>query len=309
MTVKRIFLAGVCIVAAPGLFVSPAIANDKATEEVDAIRLAPSSKWNVHFDDDSCRLARFFGEGDERTLFTLERYAPGDAFSMVVAGKPLSKGSRRGTSSVEFGSKFAESEREFTLGYVGDFKPALIFRSMSFDPALSALDEAEEEAPELPDVFGQRNSPEDEGEITWIKIRNPRGKPVYLETGSLADPMKVMRNCTDDMMKNWGIDLAAHAEIAQLPQPKSEPGQWLLPRDYPTGLLARGYQGLVQVRLSVDPNGSPSACHIQKSTRPAEFDKAVCKGLMRRARFEPAVTKTGQPIASFWRTSVRFQIG
>lgn len=303
MNNKSIFKAGVCIAAVSGLFVSSAFATDKA----DSVRLAPSSPWNVHFDDDSCRLARFFGEGNQKTLFYIERYAPGDSFSLVVAGKPLSKGTGRGKTMLQFGSDFAESERNFTLGNVGDFKPALIFGSMTFDPAVSAQDDfMAAETQKEPDVFGQSISPDREAGITWIKFQNPGGKPVYLDTGSLADPLKVMRNCTDDMLKNWGIDLAAHAEIAKLPVPKSDPGRWLLPRDYPTQLLKNGYQSLVQVRLSVNPLGEPSACHIQKSTRPEEFDKAVCDGLMRRASFDPAVTKSGEAIVSFWRTSVRF---
>ena len=303
MTGKSIFKAGVCIVAVSGLCVSSAFATDKE----DGIRLAPSSQWNVHFDDDSCRLARLFGEGGQKTLFYIERYAPGDAFSLVVAGKPLSKGSARGKTVLQFGSDFAEAEHNFTLGNVGEFKPALIFGSMTFDPAVPAQDDfMAAEIQKEPDVFGQSISLDRETGITWIKIRNPGGKPIYLDTGSLADPMKVMRNCTDDMLKNWGIDLVAHKNIAKLPVPKTDPGRWLLPKDYPTHLLGTGQQGLVQVRLSINPLGKPSACHIQKSTRPEEFDEAVCDGLMRRASFEPAVTKSGEAIASFWRTSVRF---
>lgn len=109
-------------------------------------------------------------------------------------------------------------------------------------------------------------------------------------------------------MQSWGIDRQTLDTIATHPRPIKSLGTWVLPSDYPSGLQRKGAQGLVQFRLTVDVDGKPSACHIQKSTRPAEFDRAVCKAMMRRARFEPATDKDGNPVAYYWRNAVRFEM-
>ncbi len=306
MKLKKTFTAGVCVFAASGFVVSPASAEDKPVEQ---IRLAPSSKWHVNFADDSCRLARFFGEGDEKTIFYMERYEPGDRFTMVVAGKPLKRGRYRKEVTIRFGEGIGEAKRTYTVGSIGDHKPAFIFTNLRLDlKPVPEGDERDKENEDQPDIFGQEIPESVEAAISTIELIQKKGAPVLLETGSLGDPMKVMRNCTDDMLKHWGIDIEKHRDIATLPEPQGSPGRWLSYKDYPFDLLSKGYQGYVQVRLSVDAAGKPTDCHIQQSTRPEGFDKAVCKGLMRRARFDPAVTNDGERIASYWRTAVRFAL-
>ncbi|MXO91327.1 energy transducer TonB [Pontixanthobacter aquaemixtae] len=305
MKIEKIFKAGVCFAAASGLFVPHAFAKEEG--EPEPVRLSPSSKWHVDFADDSCRLARFFGEGDQRTLFYIERYEPGDAFSMVVAGEPLKRRRYRDKIVIRFGKDTSEDEIAYTIGSVGEQKPAIIFSNLRFD--LKPLAEGDEsERLDQPDIFGQEIPASTEAGIESIMLQHKGRVPVILETGSLGDPMKVLRDCTDNMLQYWGIDLEKHRTIAQLPEPRTSPGRWLSYRDYPSDLLQKGYQGYVQVRLSVDANGKPTDCHIQQSTRPEGFDAAVCKGLMRKARFKPAITQSGEAISSYWRTAVRFAI-
>ena len=304
MNVPKMIKAGPCAIAVACLFANPLLAKDKP----EAIRLKPSSKWHVQFADDSCRLARFFGEGEQRSLFYIERYEPGDSFAMVVAGEPFKKNRHRHEIVVRFGSKFADKTYRYASGEVGEYGPALIFSSVYFDERPDFGKAGKSEAKLAPDIFSQSMPPEAEAAVSWIEFRSKKGRPIFLDTGSMGDPMKVLRDCTDDMLKHWGIDLDKHRNIATLPVPKGRQGRWVTYSDYPTDLLRSGHQGMVQVRLSVDAAGKPSDCHIQQSTRPVGFDTAVCEALMRRAKFEPAVTKDGEKIASFWRTTVRFQI-
>ena len=307
MNAQNILKVGTCAIAGAGLLLgTPALATEAQGPQSDTLNLKPSSRWHLQFADDSCRLARFFGEGQQRTAFYLERYEPGDGFVMTVAGKPFKQRRYRSEISVQFGSHLSAQNQYFTLGSVGAYEPALIFSSMKF-----ADKNEEDDAPELdaaPDVFGQDFAPEAEAAISWIRFRYKKKNAIVLETGSLGDPMKVMRNCTDDLLKHWGIDLDKHKNLARLPEPKTNIGRWVTPKDYPLDLLSSGHQGIVHFRLSVGADGKPTDCHIQQSTRPEGFDRAVCRALMKRARFEPAVTKDGEKIASYWRNTVRFQI-
>jgi TonB family protein len=83
---------------------------------------------------------------------------------------------------------------------------------------------------------------------------------------------------------------------------------WFDANDYPTSMLRSGEQGIVNFRLRVDRAGKPTECKVQESTRPKAFDDAVCKTVMRRAKFEPALDAHGNLAPSYWRQTVIFRI-
>ena len=307
MTYKRAFKAGVCSIAAAGLFGSSVPISAKGPVP---LRLAPSSKWNLHVADDSCRLLRTFGEGKNKVAFYLERFEPGQSFSMLVAGSPFRSISSRNYADVRFGDAQQPVEVKFMPGSLADYDPALIFRSTRFGAGQSEENESEtSEDSNSGRATTKRFRPEQEAAIDYISVNRAGMKEVVLETGSMGAPMAAMRQCTDNLLTTWGIDIDKHRSLASRPKPLTPPQSWLKSSDYPKGLVRQGVQGIVNFRLSVDPTGTPTACHIQQSTRPVEFDKTVCDLLMRRARFEPAVTKNGEAIASYWRNTVVFTVG
>lgn len=291
-------------------FATPANAKD---EKLPLI-LMPSSPWNLDYADDSCRLARIFGEGDDKVAFYIERYEPGDRFFLMVAGGPLD-GSSRTNARFGFGPNGKEREGTGEMGSFGAYAPALFESNMALMPlsddnddynALTSFD-AEKTAADT-DVLGQELSAAQEANIEWLEVQRRSKQPVRLALGPMGEPMAAMRTCTQQLLTDWGIDVEAHKGLTRRATPTRNPGRWMSSSDYPTGLLRKGMQGLVQVRLSVGTDGKPTQCHIQKSTRPQGFDDAVCDALMRKARFDPALDKDGKPLASYWRTSVRFDI-
>lgn len=292
-----------------------------ANDEEEPLVLEPASSWHMEYADDSCRLLRMFGEDEDETVFFIERYEPGDTFFMLVAGEAvrnrpavigLTRQARRhevdpvfrfGPHGYEYDGPsqdgtFGESPAAMvsTMQLVAPIRPAGEDEEERFDPTEEALDT---------DIFGQEISAAQEAAISWLEIRGA-GQPVRIALGSMGAPMAAMRKGTDELLTHWGIDLEAHRGLTRAVAPKSDPGNWVRTSDYPTDLMYRGAQGLVQFRLSVDADGAPTQCHIQKSTRPEGFDNAVCDALMRRASFEPALDANGQPIASYWRNTVRF---
>ena len=294
---------GLAMVAAPILAAAPK----------PPLVLSPSSKWNLNYADDSCRLARIFGTGDDRMFLSLDRFEPGDEFLLVVAGKPLADRVPE-RAALRFGPGENGVIDRLKGGSLTSYSPAF-FRS-SAKLVADASDETikrgdwdrEEYLARLLAKAENRISPTIEASITWLEVTAKGKPPVRLNLGPMDQPMAALRGCTDELMTHWGIDVAAHANLTRPTIPVESPGDWLNSNDYPTDLLRAGQQGLVMVRLSVGVDGKPTQCYIQQSTRPAGFDEAVCKGLMRRARFEPALGADGKPIASYWRSSVSFQI-
>lgn len=275
--------------------------------------LEPSAPWHVNYANDSCRLARIFGEGESKAAVYLERYEPGDSFFLVAAGKRLA-GRDKLNSRFEFGPGGMVVEDGEQVGDMAEFGPA-IMSGMTLLP--TSQDERGErrtkrydpnEEAQNTEIFEQELTADQEAAIEWLEVRRGKLPAVRFMLGSMRKPMAAMRACTDELMTHWGIDLDAHRNLTRAAAPESNPGDWIDSGDYPRDLLRKGAQGLVQFRLSVSAEGMPTQCHIQQSTRPEGFDKAVCETLMRRARFEPALGADGQPIASFWRSAVRFMM-
>jgi TonB family protein len=304
---KKLSLVGLCVAA-----LLPGIAS--ADEDEEPLVLKPSSRWHVNYADDSCRMMRMFGEGDEESAFVIERYGPTDSFFMLVGGKPL-KAARHVDTALRFGPDGYEFDRSTKEGEFGEHSPAVMASGMRLVATPDADEyqsynerfDPEKEAQDT-DLFEQEITPEQEAAISWLEIRRGRARPIRLELGSMGPPMEAMRQCIDELLTHWGIDLEAHREITRAVVPKANPARWVRSSDYPLNLVRKGAQGLVQFRLSVGADGVPTQCHIQASTRPEGFDKAVCNALMRRARFEPALDAEGRPIASYWRSAVSFEM-
>jgi TonB family protein len=303
MTFQTMLKAGVCASAVSGLFVSCTL----AAREAEPLRLAPSSKWNLHEAEDSCRLLRTFGEGNDKVAFYIERFEPGDEFSMLVAGRPFRSISSRSYAMVRFGDAQPPTSVDFLPGSLPEFEPALIFSSTWFGSQRIDGKETSKASPDGGIISGDF-SPEAEAAITYISVNRAGFKDVILETGSMGAPMAAMRKCTEGLLTAWGIDVEKHRNLAVRARPLESPQNWMRSADYPDDMLSKGYQGIVNFRMSIDANGSPAECHIQNSTQPQEFDQAVCASMMRNARFEPARTKEGEQIASYWRETVRFVI-
>ncbi|WP_432769337.1 MAG: energy transducer TonB [Sphingopyxis sp.] len=282
------------------------VAPGAAQAAEDVIELAPTTPWNVHYADDYCRLARIFGADKHKLTLSIEQDAPGSSFRMTLAGPLLRRLDRQDEARVTFGAMPAQRIMFFP-GTVGKDQTAWIFG----DTVRLKPYPAEEIAFAAANGYARSSIGEiteaDEAAVTSVLIGRPLRKPVRLKTGPMQGAFAAMRKCTDELLDHWGIDVARHRALSRWVMPAGNPGKWLNSGDYPAAMLSRWQPGIVRFRLSVGADGSPTACHIQRSTNSEGFDDAVCKGLMRRARFEPALDKDGQPIASYYVNAVRFQ--
>lgn len=273
----------------------------------EPLRLAPSSKWHVNYAPDSCRLARSFGAGDEEVLFLLDRFQPGSRVNMTLVGNPLRVRSDNRRITLRFGPGDPPFDKAFGPATVEGGKAALIliggFFITGHDPAWATADREDDGTQPLPVV-----DPALYDAIEYLELRIPGKQTVVLETGPMRAAERALAACTDDLLRGWGIDVAAHRTLSRRAVPVGNPGKWLNSSDYPSEMRWEGRQGLVFFRLVVDREGKPASCHIQQSTRPQAFDDAVCRGIMNRARFTPALDAAGQPITSYYLNSVRFMM-
>ena len=64
-------------------------AHAAAQTDEPPLRLAPSSKWVMDYDADSCSLKRRFGAAGQQVLLELRAFSPGEGFDVTVASHTI----------------------------------------------------------------------------------------------------------------------------------------------------------------------------------------------------------------------------
>ena len=91
-------------------------------------------------------------------------------------------------------------------------------------------------------------------------------------------------------------------------RPRGNEGSWVTTDDYPPSALREEAQGVTAVRIGVGPDGRVTSCDVASSSGNAALDQAACRNIQRRARFEPALDREGNPTSGTFTKRVRWQI-
>lgn len=262
------------------------------------VMLEPSSKWHVVYDDDNCRLARVFGEGEAKVFLSFDQTSPLSKLRPTIFGPPVKPliGSTTGISAA-----FGESEKLVPVGRAlpgttgSDKQPSLILNPLDLLNRTSDGDTIDLPLP----------TSEQLDAIKHFKLARG-GRMLVLHMGPMSKALAALSTCTADLVKSWGLDPAQQATLSQRPKPTESPGVWIRSADYPTSALRGGKSASIAFRLTIDATGKPSSCKIQKATDSPEFIKHTCDLLMRRARFSPALDSQGAPVPSYYVNSVNW---
>lgn len=269
--------------------------------------LAASSPWVVDYANDSCRLVRKFGEGSDAVTATFDQLRPGDEFFLTLVGAPLKPTGSDPAFIIRFGPGEADQSVRLQSGITGG-QPAVLssrLRLVARDDARSPVASATAvpaEQPSSPSVGNAR-----EKAVTWVELR---GKSIAgdlrMATGPMDKPFEALRACGWDMVKGWGLD-PAQQQARSRPPVRTENSPLLRTEDYPSRMWQKNVEAIIHFRLMVDATGKVESCHIQLSTRPKDFDDAICRRVL-KARFHPALDANGRPMRSFWVQTVYFKM-
>jgi hypothetical protein len=264
----------------------------------DPIMLERSGHWNVNYDDDSCSLLGSFGSGKDEIVVQISRFAPGDHFTLTLAGRPFRARFLQSRIGIDFGPEVNPQSRVTMNGKWGDKPMSILVGALRLD------DRTDQSADTpLPTItVGMERA------VRTVDITTQDRTSYRLALGPMDAPMGVLRKCTDDLLKAWGLDPAVQAGLSRRVVPTSNPGSWVTGADYPRGQLQARQTALVRFRLIVDESGKLAGCRVQRATQGYEFAQVTCNRISERARFEPALDAAGKPVASYFQSTVRFLI-
>ena len=291
--------------------IASSFAGTAAMAKEETLILQASSQWQLDYSPDSCKLARQFGEGEQALTLLLTRYSPSARMDFLLAGPPIKSIREAGEADIRFGA--GEEAQDVTyLGGTFSEKPAMIVAGGVYlhhltDEQLQAIrDEAEhdpkkDEADRAADLLRAEAA-------NYIQVDPPRHEPIRLETGSLGKPFQAFDRCIDELVHHWGVDVPRYKLRSRDPEPIGNVGKWVTFSDYPSDALRKGAQSIVHFRLSVGEDGKVTDCYIQGGTEGESFQDTVCRTIKKRARFKPALDADGRPLASYYISTVRFEI-
>lgn len=270
--------------------------------------LAPSSKWQMNYDRDSCTLSRAFGKDDDYVVVQFIRYQPSAGFDLNLIGKPFRAPSSPERLRIKFGEVGSAVTSSAIVGVngIGSARRPMLFAWGRLDNLdedkidFDKLDAAEAFAMSAID-------PTVEAAVTAVSIEG-NGSTVTLQLGSMAPPMREMRKCTTELVQSWGLRPEEQERLLSRPIPKQNPARWLSTDDYPSGSLSRGEQAIIRFRLMVGADGQVTTCSIQSSVGGPDFAEVSCALVKRRAHFNPARLPDMTPVPSYYLGRIRWMI-
>lgn len=270
------------------------------------LALEPSSPWILDYDADSCTLRRTFGEGPQQAQLEMRRFQPGLDLQVTVATKARTT-KRPFRYRFDPADKWEDEEMPLHVFFDGG-QEGVIFKSRLVEVPFARDGTPEDWADYYQTVDYRSLESDAAAKVESLTVSRAFRDDVILRTGSLKAPMNALNECIDELLNHWQINVEAHKSLTRLAFPVNvlEVSRRL---KYPPMMLREGLPGLVNLRFAVDEVGQITACHIQMPLSDPEFERVSCRDIQRHLKFSPALDKDGNPIPSYWVTSVRFHIG
>ncbi len=255
--------------------------------------LAPSGEWTLSSDTESCTMARQFG-GPDGVSFRLRAFSPNGRYRLVLHGPSLPQ---RDSGLLRFEYSFKPDAED--IQGTGVLNKAGGVPMVSF---LLALETGADFAGDRSDdaARGPREAMERANEF---EIVFSRGRPLALPLGAMAEPVAQLDACAGDLPQKWGLDPAVQQSLQRPALPIAQE-TWLSPGSYPWSFLRISQSLIVNLRMTVDASGMPTECVVQAPKTQSGAEALTCREIMKTARFEPALDSAGDPVPSYFATTI-----
>jgi TonB family protein len=139
-----------------------------------------------------------------------------------------------------------------------------------------------------------------------------RQKGKLLADWALPDARKAiaaLRECEDDMLREWGIDPLVARSLREPPEPVGgSVASWFSDADYPGSSISEREQGTSWMRIKIRPDGGIAECRTVIGSGFERLDKAACSIVMKRGHYKPAIGPDGVPVEALVVSSITWRL-
>lgn len=264
------------------------------------VQMPPSSRWEIDYSKDNCALRRSFADGADQVNLEMRSFLSADSFEVIVASKRISRTHGQVRTRFDPDSVFYEPRDV-------EFLEAPGIKAVRFGDSIRPYDLKKEKGRQREWPDNQRD--ERERAITDFTIEGASSQTLQLQVGSMAKPMAALRNCLDDLLKQFGVDPVTQRSLSQKAKPVDQMAWARRTQQYlPAEIVRAGGGGFALLRLIVDLNGEVTACSPLRSAGAPEFPKYACDTALKYFHYEPAMDAHGKPVSSAIMIKSSYQI-
>ena len=236
---------------------------------------AATSRWVVDWDSARCSLARDVQGPKPQTVSF--RYVPGSKVPDVELIEPSLQAGQNweGKVDLRLEPSGAHAEGSGMRASVGD-KSVLWVTFGGFGEDLS-------------EVFGHLAT----SDAVALTADGRELAKVALPGAGKA--VEALQKCTDQILKEWGLDPQVQANLRQHPKSKASLATWVHDSDYPLAALSKRESGTTTFGMIVDQDGRVHKCFLVATSGSPSLDQQTCAIMIHRTRFEPAISADGKP--------------
>jgi TonB family protein len=132
--------------------------------------------------------------------------------------------------------------------------------------------------------------------------------PGTLTVAGLEAVIPLIDACSADLLERWGYSKEFQRKLASPPEPRKVLASYASPYDYPRSALSARAEGDTYALIDVGVDGRSSNCRVIRSSGNQEIDDTTCVIVTKRARYKPALTKNGEPVAAPLYLTFRWEI-
>jgi hypothetical protein len=242
--------------------------------------LKPTGKWIVDYDESQCTAQRAYGSEEKPLHLVIKPSPTSDVIQLLL---------------VKDGPNRDGIQTDASIGFDG-LPPAKV-TLLEF-----GVEKKRVKMVNLPVELASRMAAS--RTIYW----DYKGGAAHIDTGPLADLMKVLANCRDDLREYWNITDAKRAALQEAPRPVKPLFSLFSADDYPSQAIMQRETGMTSFVLLVDEKGAIRDCMVDGTSGIATLDAMTCVVIRSKAKFEPAIGADGKPVRGSYMQRVRWMM-
>lgn len=247
------------------LFVSQAATASAAAP------LQPVSKWNVSNGDTLCIASRSYT-------------SPAGAVSLSIVPSPNGE-----TYELLVGSRYTAGERAIEEQGSVDFGSGPINAWALFYQTANRSSDVHDFRIRAADVAQAESA-------ATMTLHISASSDFTFALDSTPDVLTQLQDCTGELERRWNVGAEKKGEFSRLAH--ADLRSVFSPEDYPFQALRKEQGGSGQYLLLVDEHGKVIGCQVLHATGAPVLDDTACLVIENKAKFTPALNKSGQPVRS-----------